>query len=217
MARVTGVPSLDNLVQPVPESGWVVEFYGERRLAGLVGHHAIAEAARRGLVAVVHVQEFGGLDPFLVQRLARARGASVDNILVARAFRLVDVPKLLADAVETGAKTIVVVDPYLYSPATPIAYDRLTPLTAALRRAAGDALVVVVNRHSKFGRWRPEGGNFHHHSVHVMVRLHTGSRGVLAELVKHPAKRVPERRHVSWQELGVAWLWAGPRPLQEDL
>lgn len=214
---VTGLPSLDTLLEPL-RRGWIVEFYGYEGGVRLVYHHAVAEAARRGMVAVVHVQEFGGLNPYLLTRLSKIRGSDPENILVARGFRLADVPRLVDDAVETGAETIVVVDPYLYAPRSWRMYSLLTRVTAAIRRAAGRARVVVANRATRFNKgYLPEGGSFHHHSIHVIVRLDPSRRGVLATLVKHPARRVPARSLIHNAELVVAGRWVGQRPLAEYL
>ncbi|MCE4624545.1 MAG: DNA recombination/repair protein RecA [Desulfurococcales archaeon] len=213
--RIVGIPSIDFVVSPTPSKGWIIELYGSAAM--LLAHHAIAEAAGRGLVAVVHVQDFGGFDPYLVRRLARARGVSVDNVLIARAFRLQDVAPLVEEASRTGARTVVVIDPYHYTPRSPRDYWRLTPITAALRNAARRALVVVANRVGKYGRLLPEGGNFHHHSVHVIVRAWETGRGVMLELVKHPYKPAPRRALATWAEVGVAWRWAGRRSLLEYL
>ena len=214
--RLTGIDGLDRLVSPL-RRGWIVEFYGGEATLRLVYHRAIAEASRRGRVAVVHVQEFGGLNPYLLSRLARIAGGSVDNIVVSRAFRLGDVAGLIRRAVETGAETIVVVDPYLYAPRSWRGYARLSPITAALREAAARATVVVANRATRYGsHWLPEGGGFHHHSVHVMVRLQPARRGVLAVLVKHPWKKAPRMTLVPSSEV-VGLSWVGRRPLLEYL
>ena len=205
--RVTGIPLVDSLLDPVPPRGWIVEFYGGA--SRLLAHHAIAEAASRGRVAVVHVQDFGGLDPYLLGLLARARGASVDEVRVARAFRLQDVPGLVREAAATRAETIVVVDPYRFAPRSPTGYQKLTPITAALRAAAGRALVVVANRVSQYGWRSPEGGSFHHHSVHVALWARVRGRSLLLDLVKHPAKPTPRRRLVPLASVAWAPAWRG--------
>ncbi len=214
---ITGLPSLDYVVEPLRRS-WILEFYGGEETIRLVYHHVIAEASRHGRVAVVHVQEFGGLNPYLIMRLARVKGGVVDNIIVSRAFRLRDVPRLILEALKVNPETIVVVDPYLYAPKTWISYHRLTPITGALREASKNARVVVANRVTRFGSgWLPEGGGFHHHTVHVIVRLQPVRKGVLAILVKHPSKRVPLKSIIPRPELVVGWRWGGQRPLLEYL
>lgn len=214
---LTGLPSLDTLIEPLAR-GWIVEFYGYESGVRLVYHHVVAEAARHGRVAVVHIQEFGGLNPYLIARLARVRRSDPGNILVARGFRLRDVPRLIEEAFETGAETIVVVDPYLYAPRSWRLYDLLSSITGALRRASAKARIVVANRATKFNSgFLPEGGNYHHHSVHVIVRLDPSRRGLIASLLKHPGKRVPRRSLVHMAELVVAGRWVGQRPLLEYL
>ncbi len=214
---VTGLPGLDALVGPVPW-WWIVEFYGDRRVTGLVAHHAAAEASRRGTVVVVVVQDFGGFDPYLARRLAKRKRGSPDSILVTRAFRLTDVPDAVEEALFHAPEAIVIVDPYLYAPRSPHGYQALTPVTSAIRRASQHARVVVANRATRYGRGvSPEGGGFHHHTVHVLVRLRESRRGVQATLVKHPGRPVPRHALVPYTELEVYSSWAGPRPLLEYL
>jgi len=198
---LTGIASLDHLINPVKRN-WLVEVYGEEESVRITYHHIIAESSKHGLVAVAHIQEFGGLNPYLLARLARMKGGLIENIVVSRAFRLRDVANLIMNAVKQGAETIVVVNPYLYSPRKWTSYSLLTPVTAALRRASREAQVIVANESTKFGRRElPEGGNFHHHTVHVIVRLGRIRGGILARLIKHPAKRTPAYAMVSWVEV----------------
>lgn len=214
---LTGLPSLDALIEPL-QWNWIVEFYGSERSVRIVYHHVVAEATRYGRVAVVHIQEFGGLNPYLIARLAKVRRSSPENVLVARGFRLRDVPRLIDEAVDTGARTLVVVDPYLYAPRDWRMYSLLNRITGALRRASEKARVVVANRATRFNSgFLPEGGNYHHHSVHVIVRLDPSRRGLIASLLKHPGKRVPLRTLVHLAEVAVAGRWVGQRPLLEYL
>ncbi len=218
MKKLTGVPSLDYLIGPV-RPGWIVELYGWEQGVRLVLHHAIAEASKRGPVTVVHVQEFGGLDPYLLRRLVRFRRGYEDNILVARAFRLQDVPGLIREAVSTGSHTIIVSNPYLYAPRSWTSYDKLTPITSALKEASlHDRYVLVFNQSTRMGKGKfPEGGQFHHHTVHVIVRLVARARGLYATLVKHVARPVPRSITVPMSELEVGFRWGGQRHLLEFL
>ncbi|MEB3760133.1 MAG: DNA recombination/repair protein RecA [Desulfurococcales archaeon] len=218
MKKLTGVPSLDYLIGPV-RPGWIVELYGWEQGVRLVLHHAIAEASKRGPVTVVHVQEFGGLDPYLLRRLVRFRRGYEDNILVARAFRLQDVPGLIREAVSTGSHTIIVSNPYLYAPRSWTSYDKLTPITSALKEASlHDRYVLVFNQSTRMGKGKfPEGGQFHHHTVHVIVRLVARARGLYATLVKHVARPVPRSITVPMSELEVGFRWDGQRHLLEYL
>ncbi len=210
MERVACVERLDGLLQPLPRA-WSVEFYGEKRVLHGLLHRVVACRARYGPVAVALVQEFGGLDPYEVRRHARALGSSVDRVYVARAFRLEAVPGLI-DSVPATTSTVVVVDPYLYSPLSPTSYDKLTPVTAAIRRAVARGVnVVVFNSPSRFGSGlRPEGGHFHHHSIHVIARVsRCGRRRLHVELVKHPHKPLGG---VCVHESEVGYSW-GEQPL----
>ena len=220
MKGPTGIPSLDTLLRPVQE-GWIVEAYGDGEPVSLVMHHSLASLSRGGTVALVNVQDFGGVNPYLVRRLSKLYGGSPERVLLVRAFRLRDVPAAVEAALAEGPAALVVNNPYLYAPRSPSKYSLLTPVTAALRRAAQRVRVVLVfNRPTRLGPrgMAPEGGNFHHHSVHVIVRLRRARRGVYAELVKHPHSRVPRHTFIPWPELAVGErLWGGQRPLLEYL
>jgi len=215
-AGVTGIPGLDRLVHPAPP-GWIVEFYGDWRLVDLIAHHAAAQAAARGKTVIVHVQEFGGLNPYLLARLARARRGTPDNILIARAFRAADIPRLVGEAARLGADTIIVYDPYLYTPRDPARHHTLTPITAAIRGAAQHATrILLFNRHTPQGR-RPRGGHYHHHTTHIITRITRWSKGIAATLIKHPARATPATARIRMAELAVTMSWGGQRPLTEYL
>lgn len=210
MESVACTERLDDLLQPLPRT-WSVEFYGDGRLLRGLLHRVAACRARYGPVAVALVQEFEGLDPYEVRRHARALGSSVDRVYVARAFRLEAVPGLI-DSVPATTSTVVVVDPYLYSPLSPEGYSDLAPVTAAIRRAVARGVnVVVFNSPTRFGTgYRPEGGSFHHHSIHVIARVsRCGKRRLYVELVKHPHRPLG-RVCVPESEVGYSW---GGQPL----
>ncbi len=188
----TGIPQLDSVVGEVPD-GWIVEYYGDWGVVNALMHRVIAlTAVEFGGVAVVLTQEFGGLNPYLIVRLAKFFGGGrevLEKVFVARAFKLEDTVALLEEAVEARPGRVVIVDPYLHLSSDPRTYWRATPITGYLRAfAASGSEVTVFNRVSKFGARLPEGGNFHHHSVHVLVSLTRLGRSVRAELIKHPLK-----------------------------
>ncbi len=188
MALESRVPVIDELINPVFR-GWIVEYFGDWEVVSLLMHRVIAANSVGGGVAVILVQDFGGFNPYLVRRLCRAFGTDFGKVAVSRAFKHEDVLAVMDVALREGFSKVVVSNPYLHLPSKPEAYWRATPLTARLRALAqGGAEVAVFNRISRFGRLRPEGGNFHHHSTQVMVRLARGRVGVRVDLIKHPFK-----------------------------
>lgn len=186
----TGIPQLDRLTEGVP-SHWVVEFYGDWKVVNALLHRAAVLNSGNGLVIAL-TQEFGGLNPYLINRLAKAFGMTTDNIFVARAFKLEDTVELLKELRNSPVMTVFVVDPYLHTPQKPSGYWRASKITALIRTLVEKHRkeVTVFNRISKFGKYLPEGGSFHHHTVHVMIRLTltASNRWVRAEIVKHPIR-----------------------------
>jgi len=195
---------------------WALEFYGNPRIVQSLMHRSIACLSRKGRVAVALIQEFGGLDPYLIGRYARMLGSTTRNILVARAFKLESVPHLLSTLPE-GTGHLVVVNPYLYAPDSPLDYHLLTPVSASIKKALDSGLnVLVFNTPTRYGGgYLPEGGNLHHHLLQVIVKVGRCRRtGILLETVKH-AFRPPSRACVSFAEVGISW--GGQRPLLEWL
>ncbi|MCD6323674.1 MAG: hypothetical protein J7L55_01000 [Desulfurococcales archaeon] len=182
------MPLIDRLASPV-FTGWIVEYFGDWGVVNLLMHRVIAANAAGDGVAVVLVQDFGGFNPYLVRRFCMFFGTDFSKVVVSRAFKLEDALAALSAALREGFSRVVVADPYLHLPQDPRRYWEATPLTAGLRALAqGGAEVAVFNRVSRFGSYRPEGGNFHHHSTHVMIRFRKGRRGIRVDLVKHPLK-----------------------------
>ena len=214
--RLTGIAGIDLLVCPY-RRGWLIDISGPWSITGPVMHRAIVEAAARGRVAVIVVQDFGGLDPYRLNRLMRLRGITDDRILVARAFRHQDVPSIIEEASLLGVGAIVVRHPYMHAPENPREAWRNTAIAGSLRKASQHGVTVLVfNQPSPHGRRVPRGGSLHVHSAHVMIRLEPWRRGVRAELVKHPWRPTPRSSYVSSLELG--WqAWAGQRPLTDYL
>jgi len=184
----TAVPALDHLVTPLP-SGLAVEFFGDWSIVNVLMHRVAVVNAVSDKVAVVLTQDFGGLDPYLMTRLVRVFRARCGEVLVARGFKVEDTLALFDRVLAQGFQKVLVVDPYLHLPNDPRKYWLGTAVTAGIRKLIhGGVEVAVFNRVSKFGTRAPEGGTFHHHSIHVLVRLSKGRLGVRAELIKHPMK-----------------------------
>ena len=184
----TALPVLDELIKPLPE-GWVVEFFGDWDVIEVLLHRAAVALSAFGRVYVVFTQDFGGLNPYLMGRLSKVLRSDLSNVFIARAFKVEDTLALLKEAAEEGVKEVLIADPYLHLPNDPRKYWLGTAVTAGIRELVrSGAEVAVFNRVSRFGRFLPEGGNYHHHSIHVLVRLSRGSVSVRADLIKHPLK-----------------------------
>jgi len=186
----TGIASIDYLTGCLPE-GIAVEIYGDFELLYPASYTAAATLHCRGGAVLGIVQE-GPLnyDLFAVRSLLRNMGCSEESFLISRAFRLEDAAEMLRDAADLPHKSVIVFDPYAHSPSSPKEYAKLTPLTAAIRKASSRGKrVLLLNRVTKFGRFLPEGGKMHHHSVAVIVRIEkSGRRSYRAILVKHPTR-----------------------------
>lgn len=181
---------LDRFIAPLPKV-WAVEFYGVESVVTTLMHRVAACRARVGDVAIAIVQDFGGLNPYMLRYFTKVLGSDLSRVKVSRAFRGPDVPALLK-SVPRWVDTAVIRTPFLFSPQTPAEYSRLTPITASIKKLIDSGInVAVFNAVSKFGRYLPEGGNYHHHVLHAVIRLwDVDRRRFGAEIVKH-VWRVP--------------------------
>lgn len=186
--RLTGIRQLDELASPLYRD-WVVEFYGDPGIVLKVMHYMVAYRSGVERVYVLLNAEFGGIDTLYLVRLCRFFNCNLENVIVARAFRLSETVEALRDlcySVENSL--VVVVFPYSYVPKDPAMYSEATKITGLVQRASGRNQLVVFNTVTRHGRYMPEGGSFHHHLVKVIIRLVRRGSSILAELVKHPAK-----------------------------
>ncbi|MDK2464105.1 MAG: hypothetical protein QI223_04980 [Candidatus Korarchaeota archaeon] len=217
----TGVEGLDRLLGGGIEERSLTEFYSPSvRIVGLLYHRIAVLASAKGRTLAVHVQDFGGLDPYMLRSMARRIGADwrtvEENLMVARAFKLEDALDLLSRASREESEFALVFDPYLH-----VDWREAwtaTRLTQALRELAADRTVVSFNRCSLDGRgWSPLGGTYHAHSIHAVVRLDPRPRGLVrATLVKHPS-RPQASEWLTVGELGGASPWEGLPRLSEWL
>lgn len=221
MALGTGVDGLDRLLGGGVEERSLTEFYSPSlRIVSLLYHRIAVLASTRGRTLAIHVQDFGGLDPYLLRSMARRLGVGwrsvEENLRVARAFKLEDALDLLLRAWGEEVEFALVFDPYLH-----VEWREAwtaTRLTQLLRRLSLDGTVISFNRCSLDGRgWSPLGGTYHAHSVHVAVRLDPRPRGLVrATLVKHPS-RPGASVWVTVGEMGGASPWGGLPRLSEWL
>lgn len=205
----TGIPQLDSLLGGGLYPG-ITEFYSDHwSLVSLLYHRMLVSLAPQGDVLLLLNREFGGLDPHLLRRIARRLGiprSSVDSIRVLRTFSLQGLLLALEGAAGEPWDALLVVDPYLQ--VDPSRMAEAGPVTASLSRLRARGNVVLFNRANGS---RPHGGNFHHHTVSVLVRLRRARGGALAVLEKHPSRPRLSTGIPTSELLGVA-PWAG-RPL----
>lgn len=184
-ALSTGVKALDDLVGGTS----FAEFFGKWETVNLLAHRFIVENS--GEVEVLLTQNFGALDTQLLRRMGKNLGKRPEAE-IARSFSLVSTVELLRGALDSEPAVAAVVDPYLFAPKDWRGYGLLTPITAAMRQLATRKPVVVFNRATQFGSQVPEGGEYHHSSIPVIVELTATPKALLATLLKHPAS--PPRR-----------------------
>ncbi len=178
-----GVPALDHML----ESVGYAEFYGEWTHVRLLAHRYIAHNPG---CRVILTQEFGGLNPYLVETMAQRMGVAA-HFQLRRSFSLETTIDLVLQAAEEDMDSpVVVLDPYLYSPSDWRMYPKLTRLVGALRRLAQAAPLVVFNRPSRFAARLPEGGHFNRSSSQALFRVSgcAGRVGIHVNTMKHPAR-----------------------------
>ncbi|MGC8572500.1 MAG: hypothetical protein C0171_03325 [Caldisphaera sp.] len=215
MDNLTGIESLDSLLRPF-NKGEIIEIYGNWNIVLSISHVTIASLSRYGRVGVIYIQDYGNLDPYFIRKMVKILRGNFDNIYISRAFRRYDIPDLIKGV--EGLDSLVIIDPYLFSPTSPLNYKLLTPITGAIKENSSKGIITIIfNRETSLGRFLPEGGKFHHHILHSIVRVIPYRNGVEAVLIKHYAKSVPKASYISYKELGDERLWVGQHLLQEWL
>jgi len=209
------VEVLDSLIDPL-EVGWIVEFYGGLDIIYMLAYRSIACLSRRRDVYVYINQFFGGLDPFLLSRFSKSLGGDLSRIYFSRGFRLEDFESFFRSSLIDS--DLVIIDPYLHADPNIRGFEIYTKIASWIRRLSTNGNVFIFNRVSRYGGYKPEGGSFHHHSIHILLKIWKGIVGVLGvycELVKHPAKP-PIRVMISPKDLeGGGSRWVGQRRLLE--
>jgi hypothetical protein len=187
----TKIWGLDGLLGGGIEENSLTEFYSpDDGLLSLLYHRLAVLAAEKGKTLSLYVQEFGGLDPYLLETMAERLSvpwAVVDhNLRVARAFKFEDALELINSAIEEDFEFLLVFDPYLHVELRDL--QRVSRLTWLIKFPSKDKTVIVFNRPVE-KKFSPLGGNYHAHSVHTLIRLDPmGKRGtVRIRLVKHPS------------------------------
>jgi len=81
--------------------------------------------------------------------------------------------------------------------------------------------IIIFNKVSASGTYSPEGGNFHHHIVNIILRVELkDDKWCYVEIVKHPYKRIGFRRSFPHKKFvfGIGdSIWVEQRPLTEWL
>ncbi|AFZ70817.1 hypothetical protein Calag_1095 [Caldisphaera lagunensis DSM 15908] len=215
MYSLTGIQALDTLINPI-NKGNIIEIYGDWRIALSISHMTMASLTRYGKVGVVYIQDFGNLDPYFVRKMIKIFGGNFDNIYISRAFRRYDIPELIKSI--EGINNLILIDPYLFSPVSPLNYNLLTPITGAIKEISSKGITAIIfNRETSLGKFLPEGGKFHHHILHAIIKVLPYRNGIEAILIKHYAKLTPRISYISYKELGDERLWVGQHLLQEWL
>ncbi|MCE4606128.1 MAG: hypothetical protein F7B59_02200 [Desulfurococcales archaeon] len=210
---LTGIYPLDSLIGSIPRY-WILEFYGEESVVSSLLHYITAYRSRFGSVLVLLNKDFGGLDPYTVMRLTRILNGDSLKIDVGRGFRFSDTVKLLRKAGNSkDYDSLVIGYPYFHMPRGLKGYSKATEVTGLARELSmEDIRVFLFNHVSHMGVWMPEGGNYHHHSIHVIVRVDKvrGER-IRARIIKHPSK--PIGGAVSFRLEGVFYRKGVYQPL----
>ena len=215
---VTGHPQLDMLIGDVPWS-WIIEFYGDEGILRYLLHHTLAYYSRHWKTLLFHTVDFGGIDPYLLQRLARIMKGSLENIHVSRGFRIGDVVAGLSSQSLRNYDVVILAYPYFHIPGDPRSYGEASRITALIKRLSQtDKRIIIFNTRSKIGTYKPDGGSFHHHTVHVIVELVEKTSGwVTARLFKHPWKPAGARTFFRIREAGAEKPWVVQHRLSEWL
>lgn len=201
-----GVPSLDFLLGGGIEENWLTEFYSpDQELMSVLYHRLLISFSNQPLLAV-HVQLFGGLDPYFLTRIARALRVELsyleENLRILRIFKFEDLLEALRIAEEGDFRMLVIYDPFLHGSRADLSW--------LMKSLTKKGTVICVNR----GMRNPKGGRYHSHIPQVIVRLSKAKQGVRAELVKHPS--LPERSIMLTLEELVG-SWGGQHQLSEWL
>lgn len=215
----TGISSIDCLVGCL-QKGIVAEIYGDFDLLLQISYIATASFHCRGGAILGIVQEdLLNYDLYAVRTALRAMECSEEGLLISRAFRIEDAVDMIREAIELPQDNLIIFDPYANAPNLPRDYTKLTPLTAAIRSAAVKGKrVVLFNRITKFGKFLPEGGNLHHHSATIIVKVErNGRRSYRVTLIKHPTKPQASVSGSLRELYGVETSWEGQFLLSEWL
>ncbi len=202
----TGIPDLDELLGGGIEENSLTEFYSPSfRVLRLLYHRLILSLVRVGVISI-HVQEFSGLDPYLLRSMAKRLEVDWNlveaNFRIARGFKVEDVLALVDAAAHLSVPVVLVFDPFLHGGDPHLSWK--------IRSLIERATVVSINR----GSAHPRGGRYHSHTVHTLIRMSPLGEAVRIELVKHPS--LPgSTTYITMGEL--MGEWGGQRPLLEWL
>jgi len=167
----------------------VIEFYSSSdRVLGEIFHRVIAVNSKHKVYVVI-AREYGGLNPYYVEKLVRIHGGDVDNIYVTRCFRSNDVVMVLNNLLEEESKGLLTIyTPYSYVTNSLNGLREATYITGLIHRLKNMSWrIVLFNSVNGFGYYKPSGGNYHHHVVDAILRIEVKNRRWgYVEVVKHP-------------------------------
>jgi len=216
---ITGIHVIDDLIGGIPWN-YAVEIYSSvEKIVNEVFHRAIAVNSARSSVYVLIAREYGGLNPYYLEKLTRIYNGDLGNIYVSRCFKTRDVIDSLNHLLEIEGdegKVAILYTPYNYIAPEPPDLVEASHITSLIHRLKNrDWRIIVFNSVNGFGYYKPSGGNFHHHVVNVMIRVEKiDRRWGFVELVKHPFKP-SVRRSFPLKILGGSGDWGGQRLLIE--
>ncbi len=202
----TGILGLDELLGGGVERNSFTEFYSSSfNVLKLLYHRLILSLVGYGVISV-HVQEFSGLDPYLLRSIGRRLGVDwnlvEENFRIARGFKVEDVMALVDAVAHLSVPVVLIFDPFLHGGGPDLSWK--------IRDLIKGTTVVSINR----GSTHPRGGRYHSHTVHALIRMSSLGEVVRVELVKHPSLPSSTTYITMGELMGE---WGGQRPLLEWL
>ncbi len=193
LIELLGIKPLDELVNPTRRD-WVVELYGDPRIILLLAHNIVVHRSLFGEVYLVLNIEFGGIDTLYLIKICRIRDCDLSRVFISRAFRTQDTVEILRSLEGSRNRSVILVLPYNYLPQDPEKYYEATKITGLINKISLSNTVIILNTITRFGSRNPEGGSLHHHLVKIILRIIEKDQWIIAELIKHPAKPVSEKK-----------------------
>lgn len=219
VCEFTGIRGIDFLLGCI-NTNVILEIYGDFSLSMIASYTLASSWACRGkTLLLISQQDPMSYNIFLLNSMLKRKGCIKNNILIARSFRIEDTIELLGLLEYDNIYGLVAIDPYVHSPNSPKKYWELTRLSSHFRILFNNNVnIALFNRINKFGSFLPEGGNMHHHLVHVLLRITRGAgSSYKVHLLKHPSKPNLEYSGHVYELFGGGLEWEGQYQLLEWL
>lgn len=187
----TGILEVDRLLGGGIQASAVTEFYGYNwRVIKRLMHRIISEVALKRDIDIIYNQLFDGLDPYLLLRIVKKLGGNWDtvesNIKMVRCFKPEDLIEALSNY---DGNLLVIVDPYLHIDDPVKKWVELSSISSSMYKLLLRDVTIIIFNKAHYDRYKPLGGNFHHHIIHYLVRIEGGGdRYILLKLEKSPEK-----------------------------